>query len=54
MVLVKLSQQLQSTCCREEDNVCEYFDELTNLHKQLAVMGKTVPVMAMHAVEVSM
>jgi gag-polypeptide of LTR copia-type len=43
IVLVKLSQQLQSTCCREEDNVCKYFDKLTNLHKQLAAMGKTVP-----------
>jgi gag-polypeptide of LTR copia-type len=43
MVLVKLSQQLQSTHCREEDNVCKYFDKLANLCEQLAAMGKTVP-----------
>jgi hypothetical protein len=43
MILVNLSQQLQNTCCREEDNVCKHFDKLTNLRKQLAAMGKSVP-----------
>ncbi len=31
MILVKLSQQLQSTCCGDEENVCEHFDKLANL-----------------------
>jgi hypothetical protein len=43
MILVNLSQQLQNMHCREEDNVHEHFDKLTNLHEQLAAMGKSVP-----------
>ena len=31
MVLVKLSQQLQTTRCSEDDSVHEHFDKLTNL-----------------------
>lgn len=43
MVLVNLSQQLQSICCGEDDNVHKHFDKLTNLRKQLGAMGKSVP-----------
>jgi|SRR6267142_2762584 len=43
MVLVNLSQQLQSQCCGDDENVCEHFDKLANLHKQLGVMGKSIP-----------
>jgi len=43
MVLVNLSQQLQSQHCRDDENVCEHFDKLTNLCKQLGVMGKSIP-----------
>ena len=42
MILVKLSQQLQSTRCGDEENVCEHFDKLANLREQLAAMGKSV------------
>jgi len=31
MVLVQLSQQLQSTCCGDDDNVCKHFEMLANL-----------------------
>jgi LTR polyprotein gag-polypeptide-like protein len=43
MVLVQLSQQLQSTCCSDDNNVCEHFEKLANLQEQLATMGKSVP-----------
>ncbi len=43
MVLVKLSQQLQSTRCGGDDNVCEHIDKLANLCEQLAAMRKTIP-----------
>jgi hypothetical protein len=43
MVLVKLSQQLQTTRCSEDDSVREHFDKLTNLREQLAAMGKSIP-----------
>ena len=43
MVLVKTSQQLQSTRCSEDDSVREHFDKLANLREQLAAMGKSVP-----------
>ncbi len=43
MILVKLSQQLQSTRCGDEENVREHFDKLANLREQLAAMGKSVP-----------
>src|SRR5713226_4707779 len=42
MILVKLSQQLQSTRCGDEENVREHFDKLANLREQLAAMGKSV------------
>jgi len=42
MVLVKTSQQLQSTRCSEDDSVREHFDKLANLREQLAAMGKSV------------
>ncbi len=42
MILVKLSQQLQSMCCSDEENVHEHFNKLANLHEQLATMGKSV------------
>jgi LTR polyprotein gag-polypeptide-like protein len=31
MVLVQLSQQLQSTCCSDDNNVHEHFEKLANL-----------------------
>jgi LTR polyprotein gag-polypeptide-like protein len=31
MVLVQLSQQLQSACCGDDDNVCAHFEKLANL-----------------------
>jgi|SRR6266850_7617487 len=43
MVLVNLSQQLQSQHCRDDKNVCKHFDKLANLHKQLGAMGKSIP-----------
>jgi LTR polyprotein gag-polypeptide-like protein len=43
MVLVWLSQQLQSAPCSNDDNVCEHFKKLANLCEQLAVMGKSMP-----------
>ena len=42
MVLVKTSQQLQTTHCGEDDSVRDHFDYLANLCEQLAVMGKTI------------
>src|SRR5258707_8039374 len=42
MILVKLSQQLQSTRCGDEENIHKHFDKLANLREQLAVMGKSV------------
>jgi gag-polypeptide of LTR copia-type len=43
MVLVQLSQQLQSARCGNDDNVHEHFEKLANLREQLAAMGKSVP-----------
>src|SRR5216684_3348812 len=43
MVLVKLSQQLQSMRCGGDDNMRKHFDKLANLKEQLAAMGKSVP-----------
>ena len=43
MVLVKTSQQLQTTWCSEDDSVREHFDKLANLREQLAAMGKSIP-----------
>ena len=43
MVLVKTTQQLQTTKCSEDDNVREHFDKLANLREQLAAMGKSIP-----------
>jgi hypothetical protein len=43
MVLVNLSQQLQSSHCRDDKNMHEHFDQLTNLHEQLGAMGESVP-----------
>jgi len=43
MVLVNLSQQLQSQRCRDDENVHKHFDKLANLHKQLGAMGKSIP-----------
>ncbi len=43
MVLVKLSQQLQSMRCGDDDNIRKHFDKLSNLKEQLAAMGKSVP-----------
>ena len=42
MVLVKTSQQLQTTHCGEDDSVRDHFDYLANLREQLAAMGKTI------------
>jgi hypothetical protein len=42
MILVNLSQQLQLMCCTEDENICEHFDKLANLHKQLGTMGKSI------------
>ncbi len=41
-MLVKTSQQLQTTRCSEDDNVREHFDKLANLREQLAAMGKSI------------
>jgi len=30
-------------CCGDNKNVHEHFDKLTNLHKQLGAMGKSIP-----------
>ena len=43
MVLVKTSQQLQTTRCSQDDSVREYIDKLANLRQQLAAMGKIIP-----------
>jgi len=43
LILVDLQRRLQTTHCAKEDNVCEHFDRLADLHQQLAAMGKTVP-----------
>ena len=42
MVLVKMSQQLQTTRCGEDNSVRDHFDNLANLREQLAAMGKTI------------
>src|SRR6266850_5993536 len=43
MVLVNLSQQLQSQCCGDDKNVHKHFDKLANLCEQLGAMGKSIP-----------
>jgi len=43
MVLVKTSQQLQTSRCSKDNNVCKHFNKLTNLREQLGVMGKSIP-----------
>ena len=43
MIVVDLRRQIQSLKCGEDDNVCTHSDNIANLHKQLAVMGKTIP-----------
>jgi LTR polyprotein gag-polypeptide-like protein len=43
MVLVRLSQQLQSAGCGDNNNVREHSEKLANLREQLAAMGKSVP-----------
>ncbi len=43
IALVKLSQQLQSTRCGKDDNVCEHIDKLANLCEQLVTMGESIP-----------
>jgi hypothetical protein len=42
MVLVNLSQQLQSTRCGESNSVHNHFDKIANMQEQLAAMGKTI------------
>ena len=43
MIVVDLCRQIQSLKCGEDDNVRTHFDNIANLHKQLATMGKTIP-----------
>ena len=43
MVLVKMSQQLQTSRCSKDNNVHEHFDKLTNLREQLGAIGKSIP-----------
>ena len=43
LILVDLGRRLQMTRCAEEDSIREHFDHLSNLHQQLAAMGKSVP-----------
>jgi len=43
MIVVDLRRQLQSLKCGEDDNVRTHFDIITNLCKQLAAMGTTIP-----------
>jgi len=43
LILVDLGRHLQTTHCAEEDSICKHFEWLTDLHQQLAAMGKTVP-----------
>ena len=43
MIVVDLRRQIQSLKCGEDDNVRTHFDNIANLHKQLATMGKTIP-----------
>ena len=43
MIVVDLRRQIQSLKCRENDNECTHFDNIANLHEQLAMMGKTIP-----------
>jgi hypothetical protein len=42
MMMTDLSQRLGSTKCGEEDNVCTYFQTLSDLQEQLASMGKNI------------
>ena len=42
MIIVDLCRQLQTSKCREDDNVCTHFDTLANLCEQLATMGNTI------------
>jgi hypothetical protein len=43
MIVVDLCRQIQSLKCREDDNIHTHFDNIANLRKQLAAMGKTIP-----------
>ena len=42
MTTVDLVQWFRTKQCEEKDNVCTHFQELSDLHNQLAVIGKTV------------
>jgi hypothetical protein len=42
LILIDLGRWLQTTCCGEEDNVCEHFKRLADMCEQLAAMGKLV------------
>ena len=42
MIVVDLCRQIQLLKCGEDNNVCTHFDDIANLHKQLAAMGKTI------------
>ena len=43
LILVDLGRQIQTTCCAEEDSVCDHFNYLSDLHEQLAAMSKSMP-----------
>jgi LTR polyprotein gag-polypeptide-like protein len=43
MMLVRLSQQLQSMHYGDDDNIRKHFDKLADLKEQLATMGKSIP-----------
>jgi hypothetical protein len=42
LILIDLGRRLQTMHCGEEDNVCEHFEQLAEMHKQLTAMGKSV------------
>ena len=42
-IVVDLHRQIQSMKCREDNNVRTHFNNITNLHEQLATMGKSIP-----------
>ena len=43
MIVVDLHRQIQSMKCGEDNNVRTHFNNITNLHEQLATMGKSIP-----------
>ena len=43
LILVDLRREIQTMCCAEEDSVRDHFNYLSDLHKQLAAMGKSMP-----------